>query len=365
LFSDSKCSSPVAGVSGPGPIVTAGDVSRASYSTGWTPPAPGTYYWLATYAGDPNNNGFTTKCGDPNEEVVIPKIGITISTQASPTTGTLGVNIPTLKDVATINGTVAALMPTGTISFKLYSNSSCTAAVAGVGGSGPVSTNSGVSTASYSTSWTPPAGGTYYWIASYLGDGNYKGFTTGCNDPNEEITIASTATSQLTPTQTTCTQFAQGQAPFVGPLGYGVKSNAINSVSPGVFFDYTSFQAPVTGSFSVSVAESNNGPKQANGQAWPNFTSLNGQVVLYNANCAVLPAKVTTTSSGGVLTYTVAVTGATVGQTFIIGIKYSPGTITGTKVRTPLPTVLYTYQTILSTGSITLTTSSLTLVPRP
>jgi LPXTG-site transpeptidase (sortase) family protein len=43
----------------------------ASWSGSWTPSATGTYYWIASYPGDANNNAFATSCGDANEQVVI------------------------------------------------------------------------------------------------------------------------------------------------------------------------------------------------------------------------------------------------------------------------------------------------------
>jgi Domain of unknown function DUF11 len=202
LYSNNTCTAAVAGVSGSGTISTTGGVSTASYSTNWTPTTAGTYYWIASYAGDANNNGFTTTCGDDNEQITIAKASPTITTQTSPTTGTAGVAITPVKDTATFSSTGAAA-PTGSVSFTLYSNNTCTAAVTGVSGSGTISTTAGVSTASYSTNWTPPASGTYYWLASYAGDANNSGFTTTCGDANEQITIGKaspTITTQASPT---------------------------------------------------------------------------------------------------------------------------------------------------------------------
>src|SRR5262249_4067540 len=152
----------------------------ATFSKSWTPAAIGTYYWIADYAGDANNKPFTTSCGDANEQLYVVKASPTITTLASPTT-TVAVGTPvTIGDTATIkNGN----NPTGSITFTLYSNNTCTTP-AGVSGSGVITNG----TASYSTTWTPPAAGTYYWIASYPGDAKNNAFTTKCNDPNEKIT---------------------------------------------------------------------------------------------------------------------------------------------------------------------------------
>ncbi len=185
LYSDAACSIPV-GVSGSGTL--SGGI--ATFSTSWTPPSVGTFYWQASYGGDANNNSFTEGCNQLNEEIVIGKASPSIVTQASPTSGTVGQAL-TVGDTATFSG---GDNPSGSVSFTLYSDNKCTAAVSGVSGSGPISSGS----ATFSTSWTPPAAGTYYWVASYAGDVNNNGFTTGCGDANEQIVIAKVTPSIIT-----------------------------------------------------------------------------------------------------------------------------------------------------------------------
>src|SRR5258708_33905817 len=65
-------------------------VSSASYSQSFTAPSVGTYYWIASYAGDANNNGFTTGCGDNNEQLTVNPGSPEITTQAAPTSITVG-----------------------------------------------------------------------------------------------------------------------------------------------------------------------------------------------------------------------------------------------------------------------------------
>lgn len=92
-------------------------------------------------------------------------------------------------DTATFHNTSAG-GATGSVTFTLYSDSGCSVTVAGMSGSGTISTSGGVSTASWSAAnWTPPAAGVYYWKASYLGDANNHAFTTSCGDTGEEITV--------------------------------------------------------------------------------------------------------------------------------------------------------------------------------
>ena len=179
LYSDNGCNTAVSGVSGSESITS----GSASYSTSWTPGAAGTYYWKASYAGDVNNNGFTTGCGDSNEQVVIGKAGPSISTTATNASGASA----SVSDSATLSG---GYNPTGSITFRLYGPSataSCTTsnlvftsspvAVNGNGTYGPVS-------------FSPAAVGSYYWIASYGGDSNNSPVSGACGDADETSTVS-------------------------------------------------------------------------------------------------------------------------------------------------------------------------------
>lgn len=176
LYSDNNCST-TAIMTGSGTISSGG----ASWFANWTPTAPGTYYWRAIYNGDNNNNGYTTACGGAGQQIAISAANPTVTTTASPNTGTIGTSI-TAGDTAIL---VGGYNPTGSITFTLYSDSSCTSAVSGMSGTGTVSNGS----ASWSNNWTPTAPGTYYWRAVYSGDSNNNAFTTGCNDTGEQIVI--------------------------------------------------------------------------------------------------------------------------------------------------------------------------------
>jgi hypothetical protein len=181
LYSDAACKTPVVGGSGSGAINAAG--TSASFSSSLSL-AAGTYYWIASYAGDTSNNGFTTNCGDANETVTIGKASPTMTTVASPSTGTAGV-FASYGDTANFSNTTDT-PPTGSVTFTLYSDAACTATAA----SGFGAINAAGTSASFS-SILSLAAGTYYWIASYAGDTNNNGFTTSCGDPNEELVITS------------------------------------------------------------------------------------------------------------------------------------------------------------------------------
>jgi hypothetical protein len=206
LYTDSACTAP-AGVSGVGGISTTAGVSTASFSTGWVAPQTGTYYWQASYAGDANNNGFTEPCAAATELIVVSPGSPSITTQANPTQVSVGV-VTAVGDAALFSGTTL-VAPTGSVTFTLYANNTCTAPV-GVTGNGAIHTVGGVSTASFSVAWSAPAPGTYYWRATYAGDRNNDGFTTGCGDTGETVIAFAVKPTGAYPTSVTTVLTAIG-----------------------------------------------------------------------------------------------------------------------------------------------------------
>jgi hypothetical protein len=101
-----------------------------------------------------------------------------LTTQAT-TSVTIGSSI---SDTATLTGASAGA--TGSITFKLYSDSSCSTLVTTL-------TNSNVNgPGNYSSgTYTPLAVGTYYWVASYSGDGNNVATASTCGDANESSVV--------------------------------------------------------------------------------------------------------------------------------------------------------------------------------
>ncbi len=203
-----------------------------------------------------------------------------------------------------------------------------------------------VASATYSTSWTPAAVGTYYWFAIYSGDPNYNSSQTGCADASEKVAITG-LTALIAPTGTTCDQFANGTASTLPPPGvsYGVtSSNTINGINPGVFFYYSSLTAPAS-SFSINILQSNTSTN-----SFPDIPALNGQVILYlvsgtppNATCSKVLASIT----GGPADFTISVSGATPGATYVVGIKYNPSALRGDVP--PMPAnITYSYSTKLN-----------------
>jgi hypothetical protein len=117
--------------------------------------------------------------------VTITKASPSFTTQASPTTEIVVGTATTVGDTATMSG---GYNPSGTVSFTLYTTNTagvCSGAVTGVSGTETISGGS----ATYSTSWTPTALGTYYWGVTYNGDANNNATSEVCGGTNETLTV--------------------------------------------------------------------------------------------------------------------------------------------------------------------------------
>ena len=202
LYSDTLCQTEIvaarstASVSGNGPYT----------SVSFTPTAVGTYYWIASYGGDAKNESISGSCGDLNESSVVNKRQPAISTNASGPV-TIG---SAISDTATLS--LATSDATGTITFKLYSDTLCQTEIvaarstASVSGNGPYT----------SVSFTPTAVGTYYWIASYGGDAKNESISGSCGDLNES-SVVNKAPSSISTTQ----RFTPNDSATIGGGGGG------------------------------------------------------------------------------------------------------------------------------------------------
>jgi LPXTG-site transpeptidase (sortase) family protein len=190
-------------------------------SANFTTLAVGAYRWRAFYSGDTNNIAVSTACNDVGESTTVIKASPTISTTASPSTGTVGTAI-TAGDSATLS---SAFSPTGQVTFTLHSDPSCTILVVGMSGSGSLAGTS----ANWSNGWTPVAAGTYFWTAAYPGDANNNSFTTSCGDANEQIVIG-----KATPTVTTIIHDINDAPVSSIPLGSTVHDSSTVSGVTGI-----------------------------------------------------------------------------------------------------------------------------------
>jgi uncharacterized repeat protein (TIGR01451 family) len=167
LYSAANCGSTVLDTE------TVGSVSaNGSYSTpsGFQIENAGTYYWVASFSGDANNNAFTSGCND--EPVAVVPNAPNIATKLSKSTGNDGV---TVHDSTTLSGATASAG--GTVTYSVYSDLGCTNKVAE---GGTVTVTNGTVPDSNNVTFDNP--GTYYWQAKYSGDGNNKPAVSPCSD---------------------------------------------------------------------------------------------------------------------------------------------------------------------------------------
>jgi uncharacterized repeat protein (TIGR01451 family) len=145
----------------------------------------GTYRWIASYSGDASNLAVSGACNDANESVVVTKANPSIATtlvagEAASAHLTLPIGT-SVHDTATLTG--ATSDAGGTVTYTVYTNSSCSL---GAQAAGTVTVTNGVVPASNDIVFN--AAGTYYWQAAYSGDANNNGATSNCLD--ETVTIS-------------------------------------------------------------------------------------------------------------------------------------------------------------------------------
>jgi hypothetical protein len=156
---------------------------------------------------------------------------------------------------------------------------------------------------------------------------------------------------RVTHTGTTCQDYLAG-ANDLTSAQYGVKGGKIGNVAPGVFFYYTSVVAP-SSDFTIAVTQS---------ETSPTFSTLfginNGQVRLYDGACATSSLATITTSGGQT---SLSISGATPGETYVVSVKYTTGTVVGQSAPTP-STVHYDFTT--SVNGVNVATDGLDLTKK-
>ncbi len=113
--------------------------------------------------------------GTADEPVTITKVKPAIDTTQQPANANVG---DTISDLATVTG---GMNPTGTVTFKLYNNSSASGT--------PLFTDTETLSGGTATSsgYTATATGTDFWVATYNGDSKNSSVTSGT--ASEPVTI--------------------------------------------------------------------------------------------------------------------------------------------------------------------------------
>ncbi|MEY2518471.1 MAG: hypothetical protein QOF24_230 [Verrucomicrobiota bacterium] len=201
---------------------------NATYSSGnFTPTAPGTYRWIASYSGDTANNAVAGACNDANESVVVTKANPAITGTVAPATGNIGTSF---TDTATLS---AGTNPTGTITFTVHGPNieNCATPIF-------TSTRTVAGNANYtSDAFTPTLPGSYKFVAVYNGDANNNSVATICGVASQTFVVngpppSPTPTPTATPAQalniSTRMRTELGDKAMIG--GFIITGNASKSV---------------------------------------------------------------------------------------------------------------------------------------
>ncbi|HEY1267615.1 MAG TPA: kelch repeat-containing protein [Candidatus Binatia bacterium] len=186
-FANGTCSGTASQTSG-ALALGGGAVDATSFTQ--TPAASGSFAFQASYSGDPTYNA---KLG-PCEALSVSKIDPTVSTDIHD--GSHGVIIAALSgtsvhDSATIGGTLAT--PTGNVTFKWFSNATCSAAPLATSAALALSGGT-VDAASFAQIPDFHVSSTYAFQATYNGDNVYNAKTGPC----ESLPITSRTTGITT-----------------------------------------------------------------------------------------------------------------------------------------------------------------------
>jgi uncharacterized repeat protein (TIGR01451 family) len=251
-----------------------------STPTGFNIQNAGTYYWVASYGGDSDNNAIASGCND--EPVSVAKNQPSIVTTQDPASGSVG---GTYKDQATLSGTVNQ-DGSGSITFKLYDTADCGGSVIDtetvpVDDNGTFETPNGVELDN---------AGTYYWVASFSGDSNNLSATSGCAD---EPVVVNAAEIHIVKT-------ADAAAVNVGsPIGFTMTVyNTGSGEAHGVTLSDT---LPTNAGLSWSIA--------GQGSGW------NGSCAIAAGKLTCGPVTVPAGTTQAASTFTVHITSPTTGAT--------------------------------------------------
>jgi len=216
VYSNNTCTTSVA--SGGTKTVTNGIVPD---SDAVTFNSAGTFYWQASYSGDANNSSATSDC--TSEQLVVNPNAPTIATVLSDTSVAIGTAV---HDSATLSGATANAG--GTVTYTVYSDSSCTTSVAS---GGTKTVTNGVVPDSDSVSFN--SAGTFYWQAAYSGDANNDPATSACT--SEIVTVNPNAPSVAT--QLSATSVSIGGSVHDSATLSSATSNAGGTVTYTVYTD--------------------------------------------------------------------------------------------------------------------------------
>jgi len=243
-----------------------------SQSTG--PLAAGNYAFLAVYSGDSNYQGATALCepfsvgkAGPGVTTTVTDTGTSANWAGTETTGA------SATDTSVVTNQVSGFPASGTVTYALYANDSCSSASNGEITS--LNSNTWPQTVTLNPDGTVPdsqatgplAAGSYSFQATYSGDSNYQNAIGGCEPFS--VLLASSSTS-------TIVYDASTNNPWTGSEAVGASAYDTATVGGQV----TGFPASGTVTYHLysngsGVSSCSSGEVSGlNGNTWPQIVTL-------------------------------------------------------------------------------------------
>jgi subtilisin-like proprotein convertase family protein len=182
------------------------DASGHASSEPFTPPARGTYRWVAAYGGDADSAASSTACDAAGQTVVVRAATTTAGSRSVPAAD-LGT---ALSGAAVVVGREAAAAG-DTVDFRLYGpgDGTCAGTAAFQSLGRPVDAGGAAS----SEPFTPTVPGTYVWMATYGGDANNAASSTACQAPGQATIVRAAAPAGAAPPPSAAPAPAAAAAP--------------------------------------------------------------------------------------------------------------------------------------------------------
>jgi PKD repeat protein len=179
----------------------------------------------------------------------------------------------------------------------------------------------------------------------------------GCRDSSSStVTVTApppppVAAGNLYAAGTTCAQFNAQTGSALNRLCYTVSSGRVSAVTPSSFMYYVKVTAQ-SASFTVNISQT------VSRTGFRLFTVNTGGSVVNGDNCA----RVTSVSSPSTGQARASITRATVGRTYIIGVRYDTRSLVGYTTNGTL-TANYTFVSRIGNSTLSNSTSTVTLYP--
>jgi uncharacterized repeat protein (TIGR01451 family) len=215
--------------------------------------AAGTYYWVASFSGDSQNNPVSSGCNDEPVSVGPNPPGPntpSIATSLSESTGLTGDSVTDSASLSGESGNAG-----GTVTYSVYSDSNCHTKIAD---GGTVTVTGGSVPNSKPVQFNQA--GTYYWQASYSGDANNAAAISNCSDEQLLINTPAAPGVQIVKTADnaevnvgeaigfTLTVYNTGEA-----NAHGVKLSDLLPTNPGLSWSIDSQGSGWAGSCAINA----------------------------------------------------------------------------------------------------------------